>query len=98
MDAATEVNVYLNANAPWKVVKEDRKRAETILWTAIQAISGIRVALSPYLPFTTPMVGEMLGLPGEVETLADGHRWRPEPPWARSSHCSSNWSPTPWTD
>ncbi|HLF43178.1 MAG TPA: methionine--tRNA ligase [Acidimicrobiia bacterium] len=68
MDAATEVNVYLNANAPWKVVKDDPKRAETILWTAIQAISGIRVALSPYLPFTTPRVGEMLGLSGEVET------------------------------
>jgi methionyl-tRNA synthetase len=67
MDAATEVNVYLNANAPWKVVKDDPKRAETIVWTAIQAISGIRVALSPYLPFTTPRVGEMLGLSGEVE-------------------------------
>ncbi|HET7846908.1 MAG TPA: methionine--tRNA ligase [Acidimicrobiia bacterium] len=67
MDAATEVNVYLNANAPWKVVKEDPKRAETILWTAIQAIAGIRVALSPYLPFTTPKVGQMLGLSGEVD-------------------------------
>jgi methionyl-tRNA synthetase len=67
MDAATAVNVYLNANAPWKVVKEDPKRAETILWTAIQAIAGIRVALSPYLPFTTPKVGQMLGLSGEVD-------------------------------
>ncbi len=67
MEAATDVNVYLNANAPWKLVKENPKRAETILWTAIQAISGIRVALSPYLPFTTPRVGEMLGLPGAVE-------------------------------
>ena len=67
MEAATEVNVYLNANAPWKLIKENPKRAETILWTAIQAISGIRVALSPYLPFTTPKVGEMLGLPGAVE-------------------------------
>jgi methionyl-tRNA synthetase len=67
MEAATEVNVYLNANAPWKLVKENPKRAETILWTAIQAISGIRVALSPYLPFTTPKVGAMLGLPGAIE-------------------------------
>lgn len=68
MDSASEVNVYLNANAPWKVVKEDPTRAETIIWTAIQAISGIRVALSPYLPFTTPTVGEMLGLSGGVES------------------------------
>jgi methionyl-tRNA synthetase len=68
MEAASEVNVYLNANAPWKLVKENPKRAETILWTAIQAISGIRVALYPYLPFTTLKVGEMLGLTGAVET------------------------------
>ncbi len=67
MDAASDVNVYLNANAPWKSVKEDRERAETILWTAIQAISGIRVALSPYLPFTTPVVGAMLGGPVELD-------------------------------
>ena len=73
MDAASEVNVYLNANAPWKLVKEDRGRAETILWTAIQAISGIRVALSPYLPFTTPVVGTMLGGPVEVS------EWRRPP-------------------
>ena len=68
MEAATEVNVYLNAQAPWKLVKDDPKRAETILWTAIQAISGIRVALSPYLPFTTPKVGQLLGLSGEVDS------------------------------
>jgi methionyl-tRNA synthetase len=68
MEAATEVNVYLNAQAPWKLVKEEPQRAETILWTAIQAISGIRVALSPYLPFTTPKVGQLLGLSGEVDS------------------------------
>ena len=68
METASEVNVYLNATAPWKLVKENPKRAETILWTAIQAISGIRVALSPYLPFTTIRVGEMLGLPVAVES------------------------------
>jgi methionyl-tRNA synthetase len=67
MDAASEVNAYLNANAPWKSIKEDRQRAETILWTAIQAISGIRIALSPYLPFTTPVLGEMLGGPVELD-------------------------------
>ena len=81
MEAASEVNVYLNANAPWKMVKENPKRAETILWTAIQAISGIRVALSPYLPFTTPKVGEMLGLSGAVESW-ERPGCRPGPPWA----------------
>ena len=73
MDAASEVNAYLNAEEPWHVIKEDPQRAATILWSAIQAISGIRVALTPYLPWTSARLGEMLGIGLEVA------RWeRPE--------------------
>ncbi len=71
MEAATEVNVYLNANEPWKTIKVDRERAGTVLWTAIQAIATLRVGLAPYLPFTTTRLGAMLGA---VETI---DRWEP---------------------
>src|SRR5690606_17835818 len=47
MEAATEVNVYLNATEPWKLLKTDPGRAATVLWSAIQAIAGIRVAMNP---------------------------------------------------
>jgi methionyl-tRNA synthetase len=67
MDAASEVNAYLNSEEPWHVIKEDRERAGTILWTSIQAISGIRVALTPYLPWTSARLGEMLGIGPEVK-------------------------------
>jgi methionyl-tRNA synthetase len=67
MDAASEVNAYLNSEEPWHVIKEDRERAGTILWTAIQAISGIRVSLAPYLPWSTTRLGTMLGI-GDVVT------------------------------
>jgi methionyl-tRNA synthetase len=62
MDAAAEVNAYLNSEEPWKALKTEPERAGTILWTAIQAISGIRVGLSPYLPFSSARLGEMLGI------------------------------------
>jgi methionyl-tRNA synthetase len=62
MDAAQEVNAYLNAEEPWKTIKTDRDRAATVLWTAVQSIAGLRVALAPYLPFTTPRLGTMLGV------------------------------------
>jgi methionyl-tRNA synthetase len=62
MDAAQHVNAYLNANEPWKVLKTDRERGATVLWTALQAIAGLRVGFSPYLPFTTERLGEMLGI------------------------------------
>jgi methionyl-tRNA synthetase len=66
MDAASEVNAYLNSEAPWQVLKDDPARAATILWTAIQAISGIRVALTPYLPWSSTHLGRMLGIDPEV--------------------------------
>jgi methionyl-tRNA synthetase len=66
MDAATDVNAYLNATEPWKVVKEDPVRAGTSLWAAIQAIAAIRVGLYPYLPHSTGPIGEMLGVGPEV--------------------------------
>ena len=75
MDTATKVNVYLNATEPWKLVKTDRDRAGAVLWTAVQAISGLRVTFSPYLPFTTVPLGEMLGLRSAVTSWA-----RPELP------------------
>jgi methionyl-tRNA synthetase len=67
MEGAGEVNAYLNAQSPWKVVREDKTRAGTILWAAIQAISALRVALTPYLPFSAETIGEMLGIGPEVE-------------------------------
>jgi methionyl-tRNA synthetase len=66
MDAAGAVNAYLNSTEPWKAQKDDPTRAGTILWTAIQAISAIRIALSPYLPFSTETIGTMLGVGAEV--------------------------------
>ncbi len=62
MDGAQSVNAYLNAEEPWKQLKVDRERGGTVLWTALQAISGLRVALTPYLPFTSERLGEILGL------------------------------------
>lgn len=67
MEAAGEVNAYLNATEPWKAIKGDKTRGGTILWAAIQAISAIRVALTPYLPFSSEQIGQMLGIDGEVD-------------------------------
>lgn len=67
MDAASEVNAYLNATEPWKLVGSDPGRAGTVLWVAIQAIAAIRVALYPYLPHSAGEIGEMLGIDPVVD-------------------------------
>lgn len=61
MDGAQAANQYLNATEPWKLAKSDPERARTVLFVALSAINGVRVALGPYLPFTSARLEEVLG-------------------------------------
>ncbi len=61
MDAAAEVNAYLNATEPWKLAKADPERAGVVLATALDAINGVRVGFAPYLPFSSALLDEALG-------------------------------------
>jgi methionyl-tRNA synthetase len=67
MFAAREANRYVEDNAPWKLIKEDRGRCGTVLWTALAAINGIKTALYPYLPFTCQALHSYLSAEGPVE-------------------------------
>ena len=72
MAAAREANRYVEENAPWRLIKEDRDRCATVLYTAIGAISALKVALYPYLPFTCQTLHGYLGQEGLVDTAG----WR----------------------
>jgi methionyl-tRNA synthetase len=67
MSAAREANRYIEANAPWVLIKEDKERCATVLYTAIAAISAIKTALYPYLPFTSQTLHGYLGQEGPVQ-------------------------------
>jgi methionyl-tRNA synthetase len=78
MAAAREANRYLEENAPWNLIKDDRERCATVLYHAIAAIGALNTALSPYLPFTCQQLHAYLGHEGPVD--AAGWRFqRPEP-------------------
>ena len=68
MEAAADVNVYLNATEPWKLAKNDLERAATVLHTALSAINGIKTGLYPYLPFTCEDIHGWLGQPATVQS------------------------------
>ncbi len=61
MEAASEVNAYLNEQAPWHLVNNDPPRAAAVLHSALACIAGLNVGLSPYLPFSAADVHKMLG-------------------------------------
>jgi methionyl-tRNA synthetase len=61
MEAAQEVNAYLNATEPWRLVTTDPERARAVLATALAAVAGARVAFAPYLPATTAALDHLFG-------------------------------------
>ena len=76
MAATREVNRYLDEKSPWKVIKEDRQAAADSLYVALYAISCLKTAFYPFLPFSSQKVHEYLGFDGKVEE----HGWEPHPP------------------
>ena len=63
---AQECNRYLDRRAPWQAIKTDRADAALALGTAIRALNCLKVALTPYLPFTSQRLHEFLGFDGDV--------------------------------
>jgi methionyl-tRNA synthetase len=54
-------NQYLSEHEPWKLVKTDRARAATVLYTALRTIDTLKLLLSPFLPNTSQQLHELLG-------------------------------------
>ena len=53
MQFIRNVNKYMEINAPWKMVKEDKASAGRVLYTAGEALRIGAVLLSPVMPNRT---------------------------------------------
>jgi methionyl-tRNA synthetase len=86
-DAQTEVmnlarlgNKYLAENEPWKLVKTDPKRVETIMHIALQITANLALILEPFLPSTASKLRGFLNIcltsweeTGKATILKAGH-------------------------
>ena len=61
MRLASEVNKYLDVNAPWFEIKSDKAQAAKSVFTAIKAIDSLKILLAPFLPFTSQKLHTILG-------------------------------------
>jgi methionyl-tRNA synthetase len=46
----TPTNQYLEANAPWKLVKTDKDAAKRVLFNAVQSLRIASILLKPFIP------------------------------------------------
>jgi methionyl-tRNA synthetase len=58
---AALVNQYLGEEQPWHRIKEDRQRAATTLFVAIRCVDSLKTMITPFLPFSSQRLHEMLG-------------------------------------
>lgn len=74
------VNLYLEESSPWITAKDDLLATGRSLYTALQAINGLKMLWAPILPFTSQQLHEMLGEEGQlfgrqlVETYEESSR------------------------
>ena len=76
MRLATLVNRYTNEQEPWALIESDRERAGTVLFVALRAIDSLKIIFTPFLPFSSQALHELLGyedtIAGEIEERAAG--------------------------
>jgi len=85
MDVARLGNKYFAETEPWKVVKTDPQRANTILNLALQVAANLAILCEPFLPFTAQKLHAQLGLQekldwtnaGRADLLVEGAQLAP---------------------
>jgi len=60
MNLARLGNKYLADEEPWKVIKEDEARVQTIMYVALQIASALATLSEPLLPFTSQRLKDIL--------------------------------------
>ena len=60
MNLARLGNKYLADEEPWKQIKENPERVQTIMFVALQIATGLAVLSEPFLPFTSKKLKEIL--------------------------------------
>ena len=67
MSLAQAANRYLDEKSPWKIIKQNKEAAGTALYVVIAVLSALRIAMYPFLPFSSQKLHEYLGFDGSVQ-------------------------------
>ena len=69
MNLARLGNKYLADEEPWKLIKTDKERTQTVMFVALQIATALGVLSEPLLPFTAKKLKAILNIiPTDVET------------------------------
>lgn len=80
MNVARLGNKYLAETEPWKLVKTDEQRVETIMNIALQICASLAIVFEPFMPSTSSKIADLLNQKllnwkdaGDSNLIAAGH-------------------------
>ncbi|MGB5242697.1 MAG: methionine--tRNA ligase [Lutimonas sp.] len=73
MNLARLGNKYLADEEPWKQIKTDPDRVQTIMYVALQIAAGLAYLSEPFLPFTSTKLKGILQLSNEAWNFVTEH-------------------------
>jgi methionyl-tRNA synthetase len=68
MNLARLGNKYLADEEPWKVIKNDAERTQTIMFVALQIAAALATICEPFLPFTSAKLKDILNVSSSDST------------------------------
>lgn len=73
----SEGNKYIDVTAPWKLAKEEGAddRLRLVLYNLAEVLRFVSVMAEPFIPSTTPLILEQLGMGGEEKLLLADLNW-----------------------
>lgn len=82
MNLARLGNKYLADEEPWKKIKDDKERVQTIMFVSMQIVAQISVLSEPFLPFSSQKLKNMLNFNklssaigwGDTDFIKAGHK------------------------
>jgi methionyl-tRNA synthetase len=79
-DFLTPTNQYLEANAPWKLVKTDKEAAKRVLFNAVQSLRIAAILLKPFIPRSAETIYKSFNfpIPWEEVKYADAAELKPQ--------------------
>jgi methionyl-tRNA synthetase len=80
MDLSRMGNKYLADTEPWKLIKTDESRVQTIMNLSLQLVANLTIVMEPFMPFTAGKLKGMFNLAGYswkdaggIDLLPQGH-------------------------
>lgn len=64
MNLARHGNKFLADEEPWKKIKTDEARVQSILYVALEIAASLSVLMEPFMPYTAKKLANMLNRPG----------------------------------